>query len=152
KPAALSLSCWNFDWRQNLFELRARGFQARRQTQLGAELFNCFIQCEARRLGSDLEKISAWFPEINRMKVSPIDHWSHVVAEFDQMRAPFQLLGIILRAKGDMMHRPGGDQPRLCVGQAKQIDHSTWRSLVRRCKAKPVSRLVDQTITETLCE
>src|SRR5439155_23563555 len=116
------------------------------------EFFQLFVQSKAGWLGRDLKKHAAGFAEINGMKVSAIDHWRHVVAKIDEMFAPLELFVIVHRAKRNMMHRTRSDPAHPRVGQTKQVNDSARRRVVRRGKAKTVSRLLDQTIAETVGE
>src|SRR5439155_5856274 len=86
------------------------------------------------------------------MKITAIYYWSHVVVEFDEMLAPLQLLGIVLRAEGNVMHRSSRNVSEAAIWDTKQVNDSTGRRAVGRDKPKPVSRLLDQTITETVGE
>src|SRR5262245_15340275 len=117
-----------------------------------AEFFSFLVQGETRRLGRDLKQHAAGFAEINGMKIRAIDHWRDVVAEFDEMLAPSELFVLVLRAKGNMMHRTRSDSSHPRVRQAKQINDSARRRIVGRYKAKPVCRFLDQTIPETVRE
>src|SRR5689334_9265446 len=96
-----------------------------------AELFKLFIQSEAGRLGRDLKKHAAGFAEINGMKIRAIDHWRHVVAELDELLAPLELFGLILRAERNMMHRTRRYAPHPGVGHAEQINYSAGCRVVR---------------------
>ena len=73
------------------------------------------------------------------MKINAIYYWRHVVAEFDEMLAPLQLLGIVLRAEGDVMYRPGRHMSSPTVRHAKQINDSARPGFGRRDKAKTIS-------------
>src|SRR5438034_10570850 len=116
------------------------------------EFFQLFVQSKTGWLGRDFKKHAAGFAEINGMKIRAIDYWRHVVAKIDKMFAPLELFGLVLRAKRNMMHRARGDSAHSCVRQTKQINDSARCGFIRRGKAKPVSRLLDQTITETVGE
>src|SRR5438034_4086261 len=116
------------------------------------EFFQLFVQSKTGWLGRDLKKHAAGFTEINRMKIRAINYWRHVVAKIGEMFAPLELFGLVLRAKRNMMHRTRGDSPHPCVRQTKQVNDSARRRVVRRGKAKSVSRLLDQTKTETAGE
>src|SRR5580765_2130422 len=116
------------------------------------EFLQLFVQSKTGWLGRDLKKHAAGFAEINGIKIRAINYWRHVVAKIDEMFAPLELFGLVLRAKRNMMHRTRSDSPHRCVRQTKQIDDSAWCSVIRRHKAKSVSRLLDQTKTETVGE
>ena len=104
-----------------------------------AEIVRFFVQNETGRFGRDLEKNAARFAEIDRMKINAIDYRSHVVSEFNEMLAPLQLLGIVLGAEGDVMHRPGRNVPGPTVWHAKQINNSAWTRFARRNETKTIS-------------
>src|SRR5204863_4644375 len=114
------------------------------------EFFHLFIESKTGWLGGDFKKHAAGFAKINGMKIGAIDYRRHVVAKVDQMFAPLELFRLILRAKRDVMHRTGHDASHPCVGQTKQINDPARRRLVRRGKAKSVSRFLNQTIAETV--
>src|SRR5436190_22830602 len=116
------------------------------------EFFQLFVQSKTGWLGRDFKKHAAGFAEINGMKIRTINYWRHVVAKIDEMFAPLELFGLVPRAKRNMMHRTRSDSPHPCVRQTKQINDSARCSVIRRDKAKPVSRFLDQTITETVGE
>src|SRR5436190_17777517 len=116
------------------------------------EFFQFFVQSKTGWLSRDFKKHAAGFAEINGMKIRAIDHWRHVVAKIDEMFAPLELFGLVLRAKRNMMHRTRSDSPHSCVRQTKQVNDSARRRVIRRDKAKSVSRLLDQTIGETVGE
>src|SRR6266481_5273891 len=95
------------------------------------KFFHLLVQGETGRLGRNLEENATGLSEINRMKISPIDHWRRIVAEIDEMLAPLELFGIVLCAKRNMMNRTGGDASRSGVGQTKQVNDSARRRIVR---------------------
>src|SRR6266436_4343425 len=95
------------------------------------EFFHLLVQGETGRLGRDFKKHATGFAEIDGMKISPIDHWRHIVAKIDEMSAPLELFGIVLCAKRNMMNRTGGDASRPGVGQTKQVNDSARRRIVR---------------------
>src|ERR1041385_3696529 len=64
------------------------------------------------------------------------------------MFAPLELLGLILRAKRDVMDRARGDMAHTRVGQAKKIDHSARGSVIGGYETKTVSEIVDQAKAE----
>src|SRR5262249_4557513 len=107
-----------------------------------------FVQRETGWLSSDFEQHAAGFAEIDGMKISAIDYRRDVVAEVDEMLAPLELFGLVLRAKSNVMHRTGGDATHRGVGLAKQVNDSAGRRLVRRGESKPVARFVDQRVAE----
>src|SRR5438034_8274801 len=104
-----------------------------------AELLEFFVQGKTRWHRRDFEQHAAGFAEINGMKIRPIDHWRDVITKLDEMFAPLELFGFILRPERNMMHRSRRDAARLSVGHAKQINDSARRRVVRRRKAKSVS-------------
>lgn len=63
-----------------------------------------FIQCKTGWLGCDFEQHAARLAEVNGMKIRAIDYWRDVVAKIDQMFAPLELFGLVLCAKGNVMH------------------------------------------------
>src|SRR5881397_2613400 len=111
-----------------------------------AELFKLFVQSEAGRLSRDFKKHATGFAEIDGMKIDAIHHRRDIVAEIDEMLAPLELFGVVLCAKRNMMHRTGGDASHPGVGQTKQVNDSSRRRVIRRCKAKSISGFVNQTI------
>src|SRR6266850_3627997 len=86
------------------------------------------------------------------MKINAIDYRSNVVTKVDELFAPLKLLLFVTRAKRDVVHRPGRHTPNAEIRQAKQVNDSARRAIVTRCKAKPVSRFLDQTVTECVSE
>ena len=68
-----------------------------------AEFLQFFVQGETGRLRGDFKKDAAGFAEINRMKIGAIDHWCDVVTKLDELVAPIELFGLILRPEGNMM-------------------------------------------------
>src|SRR6266478_2950879 len=103
------------------------------------EVFQFFVQGETGGLSGDFKKDAARFSEINGMKIGAIDYWRHVVAELDEMFAPLQLLGFVLCAKCNMMHRSRRDPAHLGVGHAEEINDPAGRRFVRRSEAETVS-------------
>ena len=69
-----------------------------------AEFFQFFVQRKTGWLGSDFEQHAAGLAEIDGMKISAIDHRRDVVAEIDEMLAPLELFGVVLRSKSNVMH------------------------------------------------
>jgi len=92
-----------------------------------AEFFQFFVQSKTGRLGRNLEENATGLSEINRMKIGPIDHWRDVVAELDEMLAPLELFGFILRPERNVMYRSRRDPAHASVRQAKQINDSAGR-------------------------
>src|SRR5258707_5323099 len=113
-----------------------------------AELFQFFVQRKTGRLGSDFEQHAARLTEVNRVKISAIHHWRDVVAKINEMLAPLELFGVVLRSKSNVMHRTGGDPAHRGVGLTKQVNDSAGRRAVRGGKAKTIPRFVNQTIAE----
>ena len=68
------------------------------------EFFQFFIQRETRRLSRDFKEHAAGFAEVNGMKIRAIDYWCDVVAEIDEMFAPLELFGLVLRSKRNVMY------------------------------------------------
>ena len=123
-------------------DLRSRGFHPRRKAQMRAEFLQFFIQSETGRLRGDFKKHAAGFAEIDGMKIRPIDHWRHVVAKIDEMFAPLELFGFVLRPERNVMHRTRRDAAHPSVGQTKQVNNSARCSVVGRSKAKPISQFL----------
>src|SRR5438552_3849707 len=96
-----------------------------------AEFFQPLVQSKTWRLGRDFKKHAAWFAEIDGMKIRPIDHWGHVITKLDELLAPLQLFGFILRPERNMMHRTRSDPARPGVRHAEQINDSTRCRVVR---------------------
>src|SRR6201981_463152 len=117
-----------------------------------AEFFQLFVQRKTGWLGSDFEQHAAGLAEIDGMKISAIDHRRDVVAEIDEMLAPLELFGLVLRAKGNVMPRTGHDATHRGVGLTKQVNDSAGRRAVRGGESKPVARFVKQTIAKTIRE
>src|SRR4029077_13950226 len=113
-----------------------------------AEFIQFFVQRETWRVSRDFEQHAAGFAEINGMKIIAIHHWRDVVAKIDEMLAPLELFGVVLRSKSNVMHRTGGDAAHGGVGLIKQVNDSAGRRAVRGGKAKPIPRFVDQTVAE----
>src|SRR4029453_13199673 len=86
------------------------------------------------------------------MKINAIDYWRNVVTKIDELFAPLKLLLFVARTKGDVMYRPSRHTPNAGIRQTKQINDSARRAIVTRCKSKPVSRFLDQPVTERVSE
>src|SRR6266436_4689449 len=86
------------------------------------------------------------------MKIYAIDYRSHVVTKINELFAPLKLLLFVTRAKRDVMHRPGRHTANAGIRPAKQVNDSARRAVVIRCESKPVSRFLDQTVTECVSE
>src|SRR6516162_4074573 len=95
------------------------------------EFFQFFIQNETGRVRRNFKQHSAGFSEVNGMKIPAIDYRRDVVAQIDEMLAPLELFGFVLRAKGDVMHRTGRDASHRSVRLTEQVDNSAWRIIVR---------------------
>src|SRR4030095_1176761 len=95
------------------------------------EFVQFFIQRKTGGLGRDFEQHAAGFTEINGMKISAIDYWRDVVAKIDEMLAPLDLFGLVLRSKRNMMHRTGCAAADRGVGLTQQVDNSARRRIVR---------------------
>src|SRR5262249_31197876 len=113
-----------------------------------AEFLQFFVQCKTGWLSSDFEQHAAGFTEINGMKIIAIDHRRDIVTEIDEMLAPLELFGVVLRSKSNVMHRTGRDAAHRGVGLTKQVNDSARRRIVRRDKAKTILRLINQTVAE----
>src|SRR5438046_1967374 len=109
-----------------------------------AEFVQFFVQRKTGRLSRDFEQHAAGLAEIDGMKISAIDHRRDVAAEINEMLAPLELFGLVLRAKGNMMHRTGRNATHRRVGLTKQVNDSARRGLVRGGESKPVARFVNQ--------
>src|SRR5213080_2593951 len=116
------------------------------------KFFHFLVQRKARWLSRDFKQQAAGFAEINGMKISAIDYWRDIVAEIDEMLAPVELFGFVLRAKRNVMHRTGGNAPNRAVWLTQQVDNFARRRFVRGCKPKPVARFVNQTVAKTVRE
>src|SRR6476659_5359358 len=97
-----------------------------------AEFLHFFVQRKSGWLGSDFKQNATGLTEINRVKISAIHHWRDVVAKIDEMLAPLKLYGVVLRSKGNVMHRTGGDAAHRAVGLTKQVNDSAGGRAVRR--------------------
>src|SRR5437016_5396097 len=117
-----------------------------------AEFFQLLVQSKTWWLGRDFKKHAAGFAEIDGMKIRPIDHWGDVITKLDELLAPLQLFGFILRPERNVMHRTRSDPARPGVGQTKQIDDSAGCRVVWRGKTKPVARFLEQRIAKTVGE
>src|SRR5215510_8078931 len=117
-----------------------------------AEFLQLFIKRKTGRLGRDFEQHAAGFAEINGMKIGAVHHRRYVVAKIDEMLTPLELFGVVLCAKGNMMHRTRSDSADRRVGLTKQVNNSARCRVVRGGKAKPVPRFVSQTIAEAVRE
>ena len=69
-----------------------------------AEFFQFFVQSKTGRLSRDFKQHAAGFAEINGMKISAIDYRRDVVAKIDEMLAPLELFGLVLRSKRNVMY------------------------------------------------
>src|SRR5215831_19747216 len=112
------------------------------------EFLQFFVQHETGWFSSDFEQHAAGLAEIDGMKISAIHHWRDVVAKIDEMLAPLELFGVVLRSKSNVMHRTGRDAAHPGVGLTKQVNDSARRRIVRRGKAKTILRLLNQTVAE----
>ena len=104
-----------------------------------AQFFHFFVQGETGRLGGDFEQHAARLAEINGMKISAIDYRRDVVAKIDEVLAPLELFGFVLRSKCNVMHRTGRDAAHRGVGLTQQVYKFARRRVVRGCKPKPVA-------------
>src|SRR4029077_526426 len=86
------------------------------------------------------------------MKINAVDYRSNIVTKIDELFPPAKLLLFVTRAKRDVMHRPGRHTPNAGIRQTKQIKDSARRAIVTRCESKPVSRFLNQTITERISQ
>src|SRR5206468_2678592 len=109
---------WNFDGRQNFFDLRTSRLQPRRKTQIVAQFFHPFVQNEARRISRDLKQHTTWLAKVDRVKVGSINYRCDVVSELDEAMPPVTLLLVIAGAKCDVMNRAGRYTPRRAIGHA----------------------------------
>src|SRR5262245_8655564 len=107
---------------------------------MSAEFFDFLIQRKTGRLSRDFEQHAARFPEIDRMKISPIYYRCDVVAEIDKTLAPLELFGFVLRSKSNVMHRTGSDTSHRAVGLTEQVYDSAWGRIIRRCEPETISR------------
>src|SRR5215475_1505586 len=117
-----------------------------------AEFLQFFVQRETGWLGRDFEQHAAGFAEINGMKIIAIHHRRDVVTKIDEMLAPLELFSVVLRSKGNMMHRTRGDSAPRTVGLTQQVNNSARRRIVRRGKPKSIAGFLNQTIAEALRE
>src|SRR5438067_13150624 len=115
-----------------------------------AQFLKAFVQCETWRIGCDLKEHTARFAEVNRVKVSPVDHRRYVVTEIDQTFVPHELLGVIANAKRHMMHRTGRYAPGRTIGLAQQIDNPSSSCFAQRREPKTITRLLHRPVTEGL--
>src|SRR5882757_2524644 len=86
------------------------------------------------------------------MKINAIDYRSNVVTKVNELLSPLKLLFFVTCAERDVMHRPGRHPPNAGIWHAKQVNDSPRRGTVTRCEPKPVSRFLDQTVTECVSE
>src|SRR6266487_574612 len=86
------------------------------------------------------------------MKINSIDDWRNVVTKINELLSPLKLLLFVTRTKRDVVHRPGRHTPNAGIRQTKQINDAARRAIVTRCEAKPVSRFLDQPVTERVSE
>src|SRR5919204_2371256 len=113
-----------------------------------AEFIQFFVQRKTGWLSGDFEQHAAGLAKIDGMKISAIDYWRDVVAKIDQMLAPLELFGLVLRSKRNVMHRTGRYAAHRGVGLTQQVNNSARCRVIRGCKPKPVARFVNQTIAE----
>src|SRR6476660_4977463 len=116
------------------------------------EFLQFFVQRKTGRVSCNFEQHAAGFAEINGMKISAVDYWRDVIAKVDEMFAPLELFGLVLRAKGNVMYRTGGDAAHRGVGLTQHVNNSPWRRVIRRRKSESISRFINQTIAEALGE
>src|SRR5262249_321971 len=81
-------------------------------------------------------------PNKMEMKVGGVNDGGYVEGKIDEMLTPLELFGIVLCAKGNMMHRTRSDSADRRVGLTKQVNNSARCRVVRGGKAKPVPRFV----------
>ncbi len=68
------------------------------------EFVQFFIQSKAGRLSRDFKQDATGLTEVNGMKVSAIDYRRDVVAKIDEMLAPLELFGLVLRSKRNVVY------------------------------------------------
>ena len=113
-----------------------------------AQFLNIFVQCETWRIGRDLKQHAARLAEVNRVKISSIDHRSYVVTEIDETFAPHELLGGIAGAKCDVMDRASCYATGRTVGRAQQIDNPSGFCFARCRQSKTTIQLFHQPVTK----
>src|SRR5215510_8144241 len=97
---------------------------------MGTELVQLFVHRETWRLSRDFEQHTAGLAKINGMEIIAVHHRRDVIAKFDEMLAPLEVFGVVLRSKSNVMHRTGSDAAHRGVGLAKQVDDSAGRRIV----------------------
>src|SRR5215831_5273655 len=103
-----------------------------------AEFLQFLVQRKTWRLGRDFEQHAAGLAEINGMKIVAIHDRRDVVTKIDEMLAPLELFGVVLRSESNVMHRTGGDAPHRSVGLTKQVNDSAGHRAVCGGKSKPI--------------
>ena len=69
-----------------------------------AEFFHFLVQRKTRWVSGDFKEHAAGFTEINGMKIGAIDYWRDVETKINEMLAPLELFGLVLRSKRNVMH------------------------------------------------
>ena len=86
---------------------------------------------EIRWIGSDLEEHAAGLAEVDGLEVLPVQHRRDIEAQGQNGLPPSELLGLIARAEGDVMHRARAHPSAHLVGLAQQVDNSGRDFLLR---------------------
>src|SRR5713226_4190784 len=91
------------DGRQVELEVFALPFVLGRKLQRRAERVGRLVDGEARLVGRDLEKDAAGLAEIDRPEIFALDHRRHISAGLHKDLAPFELVGVVAGAPGDVV-------------------------------------------------
>ena len=94
------------DRRQDRLDLGAMGLVLRRQLELFAESLDRLVDCEARRIGGELEQNAARLAKVYGMEVIAIDHRRRMEAGSFDGAAHRELRCIVRHPKSDVMHGP----------------------------------------------
>src|SRR4029450_12336025 len=86
------------------------------------------------------------------MKINAIDYRGDVVTKINELLSPLKLVLFVTCAKRDVVHRPGCHTSNAGIRQTKQINDAARRAIVRGSEPKPVSRFLDQPVTECVSE
>src|SRR6266481_1687786 len=108
------------DRRQVELEVFALPFVLGRKLQRRAERVGRLVYGEARLVGRDLKKDASGLAEIYRPEVFALDHRRHVPAGLDKDLAPFELVGVVAGAPGDVVD--GADR-LLADGRLRCVEH-----------------------------
>src|SRR5207302_5148452 len=95
--------CWQAERRQHLGQLFSLRLQPGWQLQMGSQLLDGLIYCEAGGIGRNLKEDASRFAKVNRVEVLAIQHRRDVEVETGQYLAPGLLAFISGRSPSHVM-------------------------------------------------